>query len=78
MSGVLRRSIGTPHSNEGPCHGVAEKRIFPSSGPLRRSEGLRHSVAVLHYDLAIVHSMENCYVLVLFCYSVAPRTRLLD
>ena len=39
---------------------------------------LRRSVAVLPRGLATVHSMENCCVLVLSCYSVAPRTCLLD
>ena len=47
--GVLCRDVGTPRRSEGPRHdvacphrGVAEKRIFPSSGSPRRSHCSQH------------------------------------
>ena len=63
MSGVLRSGVVIPRRNEGPHHGVAERRIWPASGTLQRST---------------VHSMENFGVLFFFCFSVTLRTCLLD
>ena len=71
--GQLRLRIGEetprndegPHSSEGSRRREAEREGWPSLEFLRRGE-------------ATVHSMENCCVSVLFCFSVAPRTGLLD
>ena len=68
--GVLRRGIETPRYSGGPCHDVAfHFRAWPS---------LEFGHPRVRRGVATVHSMENYIVLVLFYYSVAPRTRLLD
>ena len=80
---VLRLGVGIPYSSVGPRQGVAcphcgvvEMRHGQASGTLRR-KGLHHSIAVLRRNIATVHSMKF-FVFVLFCFSVAPRTCLLD
>ena len=68
--GVLRHGVETPHCSGGPRHGVAFHAVVWPSGEFGHPR-VRNGVAT-------VHNMENCCVLVLFCYSVAPRTCLLD
>ena len=68
--GVLRHNVETPCRSGGPRHGVAFHATAWPSGEFDHSRVRR--------DVATVHNMENYSVLVLFYYSVAPRTRLLD
>ena len=68
--GVLRHGVETPHRNGGPRQGMAFHAAAWPSGEFSHPR-VRRSVAT-------IHSMENCYVLVLLCYFIAPRTCLLD
>ena len=74
--GVLRRDVETPRRSGGPRHDVAFHVAAWPSGEFghpqvrhwveepHRYEGLRRSIAVLRHDVATVHNMENCCVLV--------------
>ena len=75
--GVLRRGIETLRRSEGPHHGVASHPAEWPSGEFGHPR-VRRSVAELRRSVATIHNKENCCVLVLFFYFVAPRTHLLD
>ena len=64
--GVETHASAKAHAKVWPNGRLVKPRVRRGVAELRHSEGLRRSVAVLRRNEAIVHSMENFCVFVLF------------
>ena len=58
--------------------GLDKPQVHRGVAKLHHGEGLCRSVVVLRLGVATAHSMETFVFFVLFCFSVASRTCLLD